>query len=139
MDAKEFYNIRQELGFTQKELARALALSLRAVHSYEQGWRTIVPAVERNLLLLLMFQRKAKSKADTERCWEILNCPENMKARCKAWELDQGELCWYITGTICQNSNFNTWEEKIEACRQCSVFQKLFEKNGKHEKNDSPR
>ena len=53
MDSKEFSNIRKKLAKTQKKLASLLGISLKAVCSYEQGWRTIPSHVERQLIFLL--------------------------------------------------------------------------------------
>ena len=41
MDDKEFLRARKILGKTQKQLAELLGTSIKAVHSYEQGWRTV--------------------------------------------------------------------------------------------------
>ena len=46
MDSKEFSYIRQKLNKTQKQMAQLLGTSLKAVHSYEQGWRSIPAHVE---------------------------------------------------------------------------------------------
>ena len=50
MDKKEFSQIRRHLKKTQKELARLLCVSPKAVQSFEQGWRKIPANVERQLL-----------------------------------------------------------------------------------------
>ena len=47
MDDKEFLRARKILEKTQKELAELLGSSIKAVHSYEQGWRTVPAHVER--------------------------------------------------------------------------------------------
>ncbi len=41
MTAEELRHIRYRLGFSQSELAEELGVSLRAVQSWEQGWRKI--------------------------------------------------------------------------------------------------
>ena len=41
MDSKEFSYIRQKLNKTQKQMAQLLGTSIKAVTSYEQGWRTV--------------------------------------------------------------------------------------------------
>ena len=41
MDRKEFTYFRKRLNKTQKQLAELLGASLKAVHSYEQGWRAV--------------------------------------------------------------------------------------------------
>ena len=49
MDSNEFKSFRKKLNKTQKQMSQLLGTSLKAIHSYEQGWRTIPPAVERQL------------------------------------------------------------------------------------------
>ncbi|MDH4317770.1 MAG: helix-turn-helix domain-containing protein, partial [Desulfobulbaceae bacterium] len=46
MDNEIFSNARAKLGKTQKELAELLGISLKAVQSYEQGWRSVPLHVE---------------------------------------------------------------------------------------------
>ena len=73
MDNKKFLHIRKTLGKTQKQLATLLGVSLKAVHSYEQGWRTIPGHVERQMLFLI--SRKRGNSAEPDPCWVIKNCP----------------------------------------------------------------
>ena len=49
----------------QDEIAQLLGKSVKAVHSYEQGWRSIPPDVERQMLFLLarVFDGNHKRKA----------------------------------------------------------------------------
>lgn len=49
MDRKEFCHIRQKLNKTQKQMAQLLGTSVKAVHSYEQGWRKVPAYVERQI------------------------------------------------------------------------------------------
>lgn len=131
MDAKEFVQIRKELELTQEDLAKVLAISTRAVQSYEQGWRNIVPAAERNLLLLLMYARQATAKRKRKRaCWSVENCSDSKKNKCMAHRLNLGFLCWYITGTVCNSECSRSWKKKIQTCRKCPVFEELFQKQG---------
>ena len=57
MDSVEFSLFRKKLQKTQKELAQLLGTSLKAIHSYEQAWRTIPPHVERQLFYLVLKKR----------------------------------------------------------------------------------
>ncbi len=41
MEKKELAKIRNYLGKTQKQMAQLLGTSLKAIKSYEQGWRNI--------------------------------------------------------------------------------------------------
>ncbi len=51
MDSVEFSLFRKKLQKTQKELAQLLGTSLKAIHSYEQAWRTIPPACRKTAVL----------------------------------------------------------------------------------------
>ncbi|MBU1234119.1 MAG: helix-turn-helix domain-containing protein, partial [Proteobacteria bacterium] len=39
MEKEAFVTIRKKMSRTQKQLAELLGVSLKAIHSYEQGWR----------------------------------------------------------------------------------------------------
>ncbi|MEJ5357196.1 MAG: transcriptional regulator [Desulfobacterales bacterium] len=119
MERMEFKTIRKTLEMTQKEIAQVLAVSLKAVHSYEQGWRTVPPAVERQLYLLLA--RKAGAR-NGPACWEAKGCPPEKRSSCPAGRWDSGDLCWAITGTLCGGEDRGSWREKMSACRVCPVF-----------------
>lgn len=53
MSGADFARLRASLGKSQRELAGLLGLSLKAVESYEQGWRNVPSHVERLLYFLL--------------------------------------------------------------------------------------
>ncbi|MFC1516563.1 helix-turn-helix domain-containing protein, partial [Thermodesulfobacteriota bacterium] len=59
MDNKEFAYFRKKLNKTQKQMAQLLGTSLKAVHSYEQGWRSIPANVERQMFFLVANKRGA--------------------------------------------------------------------------------
>jgi len=118
MDREEFANIQKKLNKTQKELSRLIGVSLKAIHSYEQGWREIPVHAERQMLFLAAM----KNKKDRKYCWEIKNCPSEQKTNYPAWEFNAGNLCWLINGTICHGQPQNSWKEKIAVCRKCKVF-----------------
>lgn len=123
MDKKEFATIRKVLRKTQKETASLLGVSLKAICSYEQGWRTIPTHVERQLLFLL--SRKRKSSIKRKNCWDLKDCPKENRKKCPAWEFDSGEFCWLINGTICECSTKKNWQEKILLCRGCVVMKQI--------------
>lgn len=110
---------------TQKQIAQLLGTSIKAIHSYEQGWRTIPPHVERQMFFLLS-NRKNVQKARRS-CWTETKCPSKRKKQCPAWEFNAGKLCWFINGTICKGAAKNTWKEKMQICRSCDVFISLLE------------
>ena len=124
MDKIEFKSFRKKLDKTQKEMAQLLGTSLKAIHSYEQGWRTIPPAVERQMYFLV--SRKQKSRNGNKPCWKIKNCAPEQKKQCPAWEFKSGTLCWFINGTICDGDVHRNWNEKMKVCRSCEVFTGMF-------------
>lgn len=120
MDSREFSAFRKKLNKTQQQLAQLLGASVKAIHSYEQGWRTIPVHAERQLLFLIT--RMNKKKGSIAPCWETKQCAEEDKKRCPAWEFDMGDLCWFINGTICEGTARNSWTEKMVLCRSCTVL-----------------
>jgi hypothetical protein len=125
MDKKEFFAIRSYLGKTQKEMAQLLGVSLKAVQSFEQGWRNIPPHAERQILFLLAKRRYLRKKNTP--CWVVQKCPMETRKRCPAWEFRLGELCWFINGTICQEEAQESWPEKMRMCRHCKVFKPILD------------
>jgi len=121
MDKNEFCYYRRKLGKTQKELASILGMSLKTVHSYEQGWRSIPSHVARYLYFLIGNQRH-EGKLHTP-CWEKKLCLE--KEHCPAWEFQCGHVCWVVRGTLC-DSRQNGHKDKLDFCKQCDVFKSLF-------------
>ena len=124
MDSIEFKNFRKKLDKTQKQMAQLLGTSLKAVHSYEQGWRTIPPAVERQIYFLV--SRKNSGANSKKACWTIKKCAPEQKKQCPAWEFKSGNLCWFINGTICDGNVHGSWNEKMKICRSCEVFSNIF-------------
>ncbi len=126
MDSNHFKEVRSQLNKTQKDLAHLLGISIKAIHSYEQGWRKIPHHVERQLLFIL--SRLVQSDKPMENCWDIMGCPKNKLENCPAWEFKAGDLCWFINGTKCNGQTHRSWENKMEECRVCHVFLNFFEK-----------
>ena len=124
MDSKEFIHYRKKLNKTQKQMAQLLGTSLKAIHSYEQGWRSIPPSAERQMLFLV--SRIAENRKRRKPCWAIKKCSPEQKAQCPAWEFKVGDLCWFINGTICEGAVQKSWKEKMKICRSCEVFLTYF-------------
>jgi DNA-binding XRE family transcriptional regulator len=120
MKAKEFSALRKKLDKTQKQMSQLLGTSIKAIHSYEQGWRTIPVHVERQLYFLL--SRKFLGDNGLQTCWDARACPLEQREQCPAWELSSGDLCWFINGTICDGTVHDSWQQKMELCRTCDVF-----------------
>lgn len=120
MDSQELVSIRVKLNITQKQMAELIGKSLRAVQSFEQGWRKIPETIERQLLYLV-FMKEMKGKPLVP-CWEMRKCPPEKKGECPAWEFNTGHMCWFINGTICQGKAHRDWYEKMKFCMKCEVF-----------------
>ncbi len=120
MDKKQFCFLRQKLQKTQKQMANLLGTSLRAIQSFEQGWRKVPVHIERQILFLIFY--RPGGPGESRPCWEIRECaPENRKA-CPAWEFKMGSLCWFINGTICDGKIQRSWAKKMKICQDCEVF-----------------
>jgi hypothetical protein len=101
-------------------MAQLLGTSLKAVQSFEQGWRKVPAHIERQGLFLISNRGGGTRKSPP--CWEIRDCaPENRK-ECPAWEFNLGHLCWFVNGTICRGKTQGSWPQKMKVCRRCGVF-----------------
>jgi hypothetical protein len=120
VENQEFVHFRKKLNKTQLEMARLLGTSIKAIHSYEQGWRRVPAHVERQLFFLLSRRRGVNKRRKA--CWVIKKCPSERKENCPAWEFKTGNLCWLINGTICEGAVQKDWHEKMKICRSCEVL-----------------
>ena len=127
MDSKKFKKLRIDLNKTQSELALLLGASLKAIRSYEQGWRNIPTHAERQLYFLV--SRKNIAEKKQKACWMIKKCSSARKKQCPAWEFRAGDLCWFINGTICEGEVQNNWKEKMVLCRSCDVWESIIGNN----------
>lgn len=121
MTKDEFYLARGKLGKTQKQLAELLGISIRTVHSYEQGWRNIPEHTEKYIYFLLINQKARKIGVIP--CWEKKSCTE--KEQCPAWEFESGHMCWYICGTLCDCTKDACKQHKMIICKKCDIFKSL--------------
>jgi len=120
MDNKEFRSLRRQLKKTQKQLSELLGTSIRAVQSFEQGWRNVPTHVERQLFFLTYM--KLKFQKDLQPCWMIRDCPLHIRQACPAWEFNAGLFCWFINGTLCRSRAQDGWSKKMKICRKCEIF-----------------
>jgi DNA-binding XRE family transcriptional regulator len=120
MNKEEFVHFRKMLNKTQKQMAQLLGTSIKAIHSYEQGWRSIPAHAERQVYFLA--SRNRKNEKQLKSCWTIKNCPIDRKERCPAWEFKAGNLCWFINGTICEGAIQENWNVKMDICRSCEIL-----------------
>ena len=124
MTSNEFKKFRKKLEKTQRQMAHLLGVSIKAVHSYEQGWRSVPAHVERQIFFLVS---KLKGNIHNRKpCWDRKACPSEKKEMCPAWEFQAGNLCWFISGTICDGHVHKTWKEKMKLCRSCEVMKSIF-------------
>ena len=123
MEKSEFKFFRNKLNKTQKQMAELLGTSLKAIHSYEQGWRNVPGHIERQVYFLV--SRIAKKSITTKACWMIKKCSPEQKRNCPAWEFSSGDLCWFINGTVCEGTVQKDWKEKMKICRSCEVFNSI--------------
>lgn len=119
MTSEEFSLYRKKLDKTQKSLARLLGVSLKAVQSYEQGWRTVPLHIERSVFFLVVNQRRDDSSKRKE-CWNMKKC--SCKKECPAWEFQAGHLCWFLNGTLCECASGREGKNKMDICRSCEVL-----------------
>jgi hypothetical protein len=105
-----------------------LGTSLKAIHSYEQGWRNVPVHAERQMLFLVSKRLERDQKLTP--CWKVKHCPSERKERCPAWEFRTSKLCWFINGTICDGAEQKDWREKMIICKKCDVFRPLLPSKG---------
>lgn len=125
MDSEKFVFYRKKLGLTQKELSQLLLTSIKAIHSYEQGWRNIPENIERQIYFLISGQKTGQG--NIRPCWVQRSCPPERKKQCPAWKFKTGHLCWFITGTLCEGLVHPNWTEKMKHCRNCEIFKPVLD------------
>ena len=123
MEKEEIVLARTKLAKTQKEMAQLLGVSIKAIYSYEQGWRSIPAHVERQAFFLL--SRKKVRQDRPQNCWVVKKCPPKRRKECPAYEYKAGRFCWLINGTVCKGKPQKSWKEKMKICRECEVILNL--------------
>ena len=68
MDNKEFLSFRRRFQKTQKQMSQLLGTSLKAIQSFEQGWRKVPGYIERQMLFLLRMKKGIAE--DSRLCWD---------------------------------------------------------------------
>jgi DNA-binding XRE family transcriptional regulator len=115
--------VRRILDKSQSELAALLGVSVRAIQSYEQGWRPTPPTIQK-MGWLLLFLDWRKTHRRWEPCWDICGCESDIRAECPAHIFRAGDICWLISGTMCRGIRQGSWEKKATKCRQCAVVKR---------------
>jgi DNA-binding transcriptional regulator YiaG len=122
MSGAEFAKLRGSLGKSQRELAELLGLSLKAVESYEQGWRNVPSHVAR-LLYFLLFKLNEDDIEAEDPCWTSKNCPDDRRAKCVAYVAKEGRFCWFFTGRLCATAAGSNGDGGTDGgCYTCQVF-----------------
>jgi transcriptional regulator with XRE-family HTH domain len=109
--------VRRTLGVSQSKLAELLGTSIRAVQSYEQGWRNVPDHVQRSTALLTYLHNR-KSTKPPKPCWEVRRCDSEIRDACSVYELQAGDLCWLIPGRCCPDNG----EASLATCEGCQVM-----------------
>lgn len=122
MDRAGFARARLLLGKSQRELARLLGISPKAVESYEQGWRNVPSNVER-MLYFLLFKLNEKSFAQESPCWSTKSCSNKSRKECLAYVTGEGHFCWFFTGGLCASAKASGIGERY--CYTCKVFSRI--------------
>jgi len=117
-----FARARLLLGKSQRELARLLGISPKAVESYEQGWRKVPSNVER-MLYFLLFKLNEKSFAHENPCWSTKCCSDESRKECLAYVTGEGHFCWFFTGGLCASAKASGIGERY--CYTCEVFSRI--------------
>lgn len=125
MTNKEFTFARKILKRTQKQMAELLGTSKKTISSYEQGYRNIPIYVERQIYFLISRRKNIASKIKA--CWEVKHCDEKIRAKCPAMEFNLGHMCWFISGTFCNQCRTDSPVEKLSICRGCEAFRPIAE------------
>lgn len=134
MDGPGFAKLRQALGKNQRELAELLGVSLKAVESYEQGWRKVPSNVER-LMYYILFKLAGGEKRSQSPCWTATRCPPDRRGRCVAYLAKEGRYCWFFTGRLCAGPEGTVGSGAaarggLAGCYFCKVFTRLLKKEG---------
>jgi transcriptional regulator with XRE-family HTH domain len=125
MGGELFSRLRSALGKSQRELAELLGISIKAVESYEQGWRKVPAHVER-LLYFILFKINESELGDEAPCWMAKGCSAADRAKCVAYVAKEGHFCWFFTGRLCASAKAAEAGERF--CYACEVFSRMFDK-----------
>ena len=125
LNHKDFSFFREELQKTQKQMGELLGTSLRAIQSFEQGWRKVPVHIERQVLFLI--SNKQGIPRNSRACWDIRDCSPENREGCPSWEFNVEGMCWFINGTFCQGKAQGSWVKKMKVCRACEVFSQTME------------
>lgn len=112
-------DVRAVLDKSQSEMASLLGISVRAVQSYEQGWRPLPPNVQKMAALMLFLNHAEKHPVKP--CYSVMHCSKDCRDACPASGIGGGKVCWLVTGTTCRGVKTKNWQAKIAHCVKCPV------------------
>jgi transcriptional regulator with XRE-family HTH domain len=126
VDITSLRSIREALAKSQREMADLLGISVRAVQSYEQGWRALPSSVQK-LAVLLLLLRQREEKPALPSCWEITECDPEKTASCYSRSCGKGQLCWLVTNDKQRCRWMADHEDALQACSRCPVMRTWLE------------
>ncbi|MDD2599267.1 MAG: helix-turn-helix domain-containing protein [Kiritimatiellae bacterium] len=113
--------IRKHARLTQSAVAQALGVSIRAIQSYEQGWREVPTHIMVQLLVLAAAHHTGASERAA--CWDVTRCPPERQALCPCRRTD-GRLCWLVSGRLCAAPS-TSGPKDVQRCMECSVIKQI--------------
>ncbi len=114
-------SIRLSLDVSQSEMAKLLNISVRAVQSYEQGWRPL-PAHVQCKAAMMLFLTWRKDQKRVVPCWELRGCSDDSKRECSAFRLNAGDFCWLLADACCRGQKLKNWEARVARCSKCDAM-----------------
>lgn len=120
--AQTVTDIRETLGRTPAELAKALGVSEIVLASYEEQQKAVPTRVMLQLLILLALHRRPSMEELP--CWEVTNCPQTDREQCTCYTVSNGQLCWFIGRKTCVKAN-PAAKDDILPCMSCEVIKRL--------------
>ena len=121
VDITNLRSVREALRKSQAELADLLGLSVRAIQSYEQGWRRTPLGVQKMTLLLLCLQRR-NGRALPSPCWVTRGCDAETRAACSSREFGGGRFCWLFSSATQRCKASDGSDGSLEPCLRCPVM-----------------
>lgn len=117
----DLLKIREALGKSQSEFAELLGVSVRAIQSYEQGWRDTPPLVQKMAVLLMLLQHQ-QTCGKVQPCSKVNGCSAKVQADCRGAQLGGGHFCWIVTGNKHEGKELKSWDAKAAKCRKCDFL-----------------
>ena len=64
------------------------------------------------------------------RCWEYLDCPQEVRENCQAYTSRNGKECWMVSEKRCGGGTASrgSIEEKLVECSRCEYYTKVLKK-----------